>query len=265
LRVSGRQQSPLLTVLMVAMIVTPSPVRAETGATPACRHEPLGTNTIDKVLDGRTLVLADGREVRIAGIEVPPGDLGLAAEAALRGLVAGSPVILKSPSFSDRYGRLVAYVFVLREGAEQPVAQALLAVGQALAAPNITPACAAENFAAERAARAAKLGLWSDPYYEIMSADGAEAIAARRGHFTLVEGKVVSVRESGATVYVNFGRRWSQDFTVTMLKRNERSFVDAGIEPKKLEGRRVRVRGWIEEHGGPWIEALHPAQIEIVN
>ena len=98
-----------------------------------------------------------------------------------------------------------------------------------------------------------------------MSAERAEAVVARRGHFTLVEGKVVSVRESGATIYVNFGRRWSEDFTVTVLKRNERSFVDAGIEPKKLEGRRVRVRGWVEEHGGPWIEALHPTQIEIVN
>jgi hypothetical protein len=75
----------------------------------------------------------------------------------------------------------------------------------------------------------------------------------------------VSVRDSGVTIYVNFGRRWSEDFTVTLLKRNERSFVDAGIEPKKLEGRRVRVRGWVEEHGGPWIEALHPTQIEIVN
>jgi hypothetical protein len=32
---------------------------------------------------------------------------------------------------------------------------------------------------------------------------------------------VLSVRESGATIYVNFGRRWTEDFTVTILKRNE--------------------------------------------
>jgi hypothetical protein len=32
----------------------------------------------------------------------------------------------------------------------------------------------------------------------------------------------------------------------------------AGFEPKKLAGRRVRIRGWIEERGGPWIEATRP-------
>jgi hypothetical protein len=78
-----------------------------------------------------------------------------------------------------------------------------------------------------------------------------------------VEGRVLSVRESGGTLYINFGRRWSRDFTVTISKRNERIFVAAGVEPKKLEGRRLRVRGYIEMRGGPWIEATHPAQIEV--
>jgi hypothetical protein len=33
---------------------------------------------------------------------------------------------------------------------------------------------------------------------------------------------------------------------------------------KKLAGQRVRVRGTIEERGGPWIEATGPEQIEII-
>jgi endonuclease YncB( thermonuclease family) len=251
---------------MLVMASTRTAVGAETAAVPtACRHETSASGSIDKVLDGRTFVLTDGREVRVADIEVPSGEAGTVAKAALLGLVGESGVILKSPAFSDRYGRFVAHVFVLQGGFEQAVAQAMLASGQAWVAPGAPVACAADNFAAERAARRAKLGLWGDPYYEIMGADRPEAVAARRGNFTLVEGKVVSVRESGGTIYVNFGRRWSEDFTVTVAKRNEHAFVDAGIEPKKLEGRRVRVRGWIEEHGGPWIEALHPAQIEIVD
>ena len=75
---------------------------------------------------------------------------------------------------------------------------------------------------------------------------------------------MVSVRESGGTIYVNFGRRWSEDFTVTIAKRNERAFSAAGLEPKSLRGRRVRVRGWIEERGGPWVEAARPEQIEVL-
>jgi hypothetical protein len=73
----------------------------------------------------------------------------------------------------------------------------------------------------------------------------------------------VSVRESGGTIYVNFGRRWSEALTVTILKRHERTFAAAGIEPKSLEGRMVRVRGYVDVRNGPVIEATQPQQIEI--
>jgi hypothetical protein len=96
-----------------------------------------------------------------------------------------------------------------------------------------------------------------------MGAEGGAALLAERGQFTLVEGKVLSVRESGGTIYMNFGRRWSEALTVTIPKRQERTFLAAGIAPKQLENRRVRVRGWIEERNGPRIEALRPDQIEI--
>ena len=63
---------------------------------------------------------------------------------------------------------------------------------------------------------------------------------------------------------MNFGRRWSEALTVTILKRQERIFTAAGIAPKGLENRHVRVRGWLEERNGPRIEAANPEQIEIV-
>jgi hypothetical protein len=97
----------------------------------------------------------------------------------------------------------------------------------------------------------------------VRKAENAADLLAERGRFTVVEGQVLSVRPSGGTIYVNFGRRWSQDFTVTVAKRNERRFAAAGQELSKLAGRRVRVRGTLEERGGPWIEAAHPEQIEI--
>ena len=81
---------------------------------------------------------------------------------------------------------------------------------------------------------------------------------------------MVSVHESGATVYVNFGRHWSEDFSVTIRKRNEGSFAAANLDLKQFAGRRLRVRGWVEARGGvggspwhaPWIEAVYPEQIE---
>jgi hypothetical protein len=72
----------------------------------------------------------------------------------------------------------------------------------------------------------------------------------------------MSVRESGATIYMNFGRRWTQALTVTLLRREAKRFAAAGVEPKQLEGRRVRIRGWLEQRTGPTIEATAPEQIE---
>jgi len=97
-----------------------------------------------------------------------------------------------------------------------------------------------------------------------LQAENLGRLQAEQGHFALVEGKVLSVRESGATIYVNFGRRWTRDFTVIIFKRQQRTFAAAGVVPKQLEGRHILVRGWIERRGGPIIATEAPEQIEIV-
>ena len=74
-----------------------------------------------------------------------------------------------------------------------------------------------------------------------------------------------SVRENGGVVYMNFGGRQSEQFTVTLAKRNEGIFKSAGLTLKALTGRVVEVRGWVEERSGPAIEVIRPEQIEIVN
>jgi endonuclease YncB( thermonuclease family) len=246
-------------------------------ATSACGGETIAQGSSSRTVDGRSFVLDDGREVRLAGIEVPPlpapqesdpAPGGVAARDALDVLLLGAQVTLKQAESqkTDRYGRLVAYAFI-RHGAVEHLVQAdLLAAGYARVAARVgNLACATELLSRELAARAAKLGLWASSYYDLLHADNPTDVLAEQGHFALVEGKVLSVRESGATIYVNFGRRWTEDFTVTILKRYERNFTAAGLEPKTLAGRHIRVRGWIEERGGPWIEATRPEQIEFAD
>jgi hypothetical protein len=80
----------------------------------------------------------------------------------------------------------------------------------------------------------------------------------------VVEGRVLSVRQAGATTYINFGRRWTRDFAVTISRRMMASLETARITPKSFERRRIRVRGWIEKRGGPRIEVLRVGQIEVV-
>jgi hypothetical protein len=222
------------------------------------------------VLDGRTFRLDDGREVRLQAVEVPSGEgpdggaLARAARDHLDSLLAGHTLVLHGDEQArDRYGRLPAQVHALRDGSEHWLQGLMVAAGHARVAAGSGP-CAPALLAQERAARAAALGLWSDPYYGVRRAEEPAGIAREQGRFTIVEGNVLSVRESGGTIYVNFGRRWSEDFTVTIAKLNERVFTSAGLEPKRLDRRRVRVRGFVEARGGPLIEAVRPAQIEVV-
>jgi len=276
------------------------PAVAQTAqASPPCGADELARGTVSRIIDGRTFVLDDGREVRLAAIEVPPlsppqdssqgsgqksdqesdqhsgalpdGSAAKGARDALVALTEGDQVLLRrAEAAADRYGRLLAYAYTERDGDELFVQGELIGSGFARVGDRIgSRACAADLFKRENAARAAKLGLWADPYYEVLDAETPADVLAHRGRFALVEGRVVSVRESGATIYVNFGRHWSEDFTVTVLKRNERNFAAAGLDLKSLEGRRIRVRGWVEQRGGsggdnsvPWIEAARPEQIE---
>jgi endonuclease YncB( thermonuclease family) len=242
----------------------------------ACGGEDTARVTVSDVTDGRTFTLADGREVRLAAVEVPPLPLpqdanaapgGAAAKHALEALAAGREVIVRrAEAGDDRYGRVVAYAYTERDGAEPFVQGELIATGFARVADHVgSPACAAALLARENAARKARLGLWADPYYDLLDAATPTDVLAHKGEFALVEGKVVSVRDSGATTYVNFGQRWSEDFAVTIRKRNERNFAAAGLDLKGLAGRSVIVRGFIEARGArqsPSIEATRPEQIE---
>jgi endonuclease YncB( thermonuclease family) len=255
------------------------PAGAQSAPANACHFEAFGSGQVAGVIDGRSIRLADGREVRLAGIEVPPvpgpgetgpqAAAGLAAKAALEQILAGQTVeFRRQSSATDRYGRVIAHVIAQVQVAggaiARPVALEMVSRGHARVAAQVgDAACAAELLSQERAARAAKLGLWADPYYVVMAAGKGSELLAERGHFTVVEGRVVSVRESGGTIYLNFGRRWSEALTVTILKRHERIFLGAGVWPKRLENRVVRVRGWIDERNGPRIEASRPEQIEI--
>jgi endonuclease YncB( thermonuclease family) len=257
----GSWRRRALTGAMAAMVAAPA--HADTGR---CQPTSAEMATVAAVLDGRTLRLTDGREVRLLGLEVPHDqEKAQTAKSALAALVEHRAVMLgQVGDKTDRYGRLPALVSVSAEGSETSVQRALIAQGHARVAARVGDrACALPLLEAERSARTAGLGLWADPKYVIRPAGNPHDVLAERGTFTVVEGHVLSVRESGGTIYVNFGRRWSDDFTVTVSKRNERMFAEAGLALKGLANRRVRVRGFVEERGGPWIEAARPEQIEV--
>ncbi|HEY0233935.1 MAG TPA: thermonuclease family protein [Afipia sp.] len=233
-----------------------------TVAQAACDFELQGEGHVAAITDARSFRLDDGREVRLAGIEL------LAQKSntrALEDLVRARDVTLHGLSDApDRYGRQQAFVFVY--GDDTSLQSRLLSQGFAVGSGNVPDkGCALELAAAENDARGARRGLWLEAA-AIKNAESAADILAETGHFTVIEGKVVSARQAGATFYVNFGRRWIRDFAVTVSRRMMPSFEAAGIKLAALENRRIRVRGFVERRGeAPRIEVVAPGQIELLN
>lgn len=227
-----------------------------------CLFTNQGDGHVAAVIDVRSFRLDDGREVRLAGIEPADTDKARGA-AALAALIGGRDVTLHGDDDTpDRYGRQAGFVFV--GGSETSVQSELLRRGEALFAADVADKdCAGTLAAAEGEASRAKIGIWSAPAV-IKNAESPGDILAGIGRFTVVEGKVLSVRQAGAVTYLNFGRNWTQAFAATISRRMIPAFEAAGLSPKSLENRRIRVRGFVASRGGPRIEVLRVGQIEVL-
>ncbi len=103
---------------------------------------------------------------------------------------------------ADRYGRVLAQVFLEDRGRGEWVQGTLLADGDARAygLPE-SFGCARELLAHEAEARRNRLGLWNNGVYRVMSADRPGELMKLRGKYVRVTGNIVSVgRTKGATL-----------------------------------------------------------------
>lgn len=231
-----------------------------------------GTARVTAVVDGDTVVLDDGSEVRLVGIQAPKLPLGrpgfrawpLAEEArlALAALTDGATVELAyGGARRDRHGRRLAHLHLPARG-DLWVQGELLRRGMARVysfADN--RALVPEMLALERAARAARRGIWALDYYAVRDASEAGNFT---GGFQLVEGTVLETAVVRGRGYLNFGDDWRTDFTIAVPPEAMRLFRADGIDIAVYRGRPVRVRGWLKERNGPEIQASHPEQIELL-
>jgi endonuclease YncB( thermonuclease family) len=261
---TARSACGAMSLLACVLLVIASPAH-----TAGCTFAAQGDGHVAAIIDARTFRLQDGREIRLAGIEpVTSQKTAANRSAALSAILNGRDVIVRADDDTpDRYGREAAFVFLTSSEippAEKLVQTEILMQGEALVSASVTDKeCAGVLMEAEAAARQAKRGIWADPTV-IKNTESPGDILAGIGQFTLVEDKVLSVRQAGATTYLNFGRNWTRDFAVTISRRMLPVFEAADIALKSLENRRIRVRGWIEARGGPRIDVLRVGQIEVL-
>lgn len=214
--------------------------------------------------DGDTLQLADGRNVRVLGLNAPEmsGQRGrepLAGEAtrAAREFLAGEAVVLVQPGPDpvDRYGRTLAHLF--RAGDGSSLAQHLLSRGlawQVAVPPNL--AYLECLLAAEDSARRAGVGVWSADY-------SSESGVAQPGPgFRVLRTRIESI---------SFGGSWwlqtEDDFVIRVASADQPWFDRQ--EVARWRGAVVEVRGWMFDRRGsaatsrgyaPWVLTLrHPS------
>lgn len=239
---------------LLALVSRAATARAETYD---CGVILLDGGAVAGIVDARTIRLDDGREIVLSGIAVPDEAADRAA-AHLRARLPGQTVILIGGSdMPDRYGRQHAYVV-----AEEALVQIeMLRQGLALRAGDTSGTCHEALAQAETPARDARRGIWASS--ALKNAESSGEILARIGQFTVITGRISSVRTAGATTYLNFGPRWTRDFAATISNRSLAGFTSAGFDIPGLKGRRVWLRGWIEQRGGPRLHLTDPGQIEI--
>jgi endonuclease YncB( thermonuclease family) len=278
----GHRSHPVLVLLALAVIWASSPgARAQDADTRGRDADAFAAleiaesgsaeiGTVVEIVDGDTLVLADGRQVRLVGIQAPKLPLGrpgfkawpLAeeAKAALAELAMGRAVTLGYGGRRiDRHGRALAHLF---DESGLWIQGALIDRGMArIYSFSDNRALVPEMLAREAAAREANQGIWALRAYAVRD---AAAVPERLSGFELVEGRVVEAATVRKRTYLNFGADWRSDFTVSLTSKVRKLFEAEGIDPLSYQGKLVRVRGWLKSYNGPLIEATHPEQIEVI-
>ena len=94
-------------------------------------------------------------------------------------------------------------------------------------------------------------------------ADAAEALLRGSAGSDLL-GTVLSVGTRPATTYLDFGRTWSEDVTIEITARDRAAFGgEAALE--RLEGARIRARGFPVDKAGPMLPVRSQMQLEILD
>lgn len=230
------------------------------------------TLAVVAVIDGETARLADGSELRLASILAPapapprPGQSGradtelerlkAAAREALATLIDGQTITLHSAGEPrrDRHGRRLAYV---TGPADDWVQAALVEQGLARVYTTAeTSAGAATLLRLEAVARDQRLGLWRHAAFQVRHPN---ELGRWIETFQLVEGAAVSTKGArpAGRLTVEAG---DAHLTLTLSTRARNELRGLG----DLEGRPVRVRGWVRWQNGPAIDVTHGAAIELM-
>ncbi|WP_447783265.1 thermonuclease family protein [Pseudomonas germanica] len=197
--------------------------------------------TVQRVVDGDTLRLSDGRSVRMIGLNTPElGKQGrsdepfaVAARKRLQALVdasGGRVGLLPGTQAKDHYGRTLAHIYSA-SGANLEAQMLADGLGyQVAVAPNVDLVACQQ--AAERSARKAGLGLWRQ-------SPVLKAAQIQRSGFAVISGRVSKVQRNRGGIWIEL-----QDALVLRVAPNLVGQFD-NVRLLALKGKQIEARGWI--------------------
>lgn len=224
------------------------------------------TTRVLKVIDQKRLMAGDQAIIELAGIEIPE-DVTPEARDFLAALFADDTKtdILMYQTPSAEKGRVNRMqhdlAHVVRKDGHVWVQGAMIANGLARAMPTpVNPELAEKMYALENEAISTEKGLWAkDSKHHLLAAD---APVEPLGRIVVVEGVVQKISTLSNTTYLNFGPDWRSDFTIGIPTAVRQQMTRQNIDLFKLQGQKLRVRGWIREYNGPYIELEHPVLLQ---
>jgi endonuclease YncB( thermonuclease family) len=265
-----------------SMTVESAAPLADACAPPVRFHEQL---RVERVYDGDTVQLVDGRRLRLIGLDTPErGRDERPAEPFAEDARAALTRLLKEQGWElrlvfdherfDHHGRTLAHAFAI-DG--RPVAAWLLEQGLAVALtvpPN--DAWLGCYRGAEARARDARSGLWALVEYRVWDAacfndprgcvlrEATEvreelltALDPGNDGFRIVKGEVERVGRSRQSWWLNL-----KGGLALRIDHDDMQYFP-GLEPETLEGRQVTARGRLYRHRDqPRMRIRHPADLQ---
>jgi len=217
---------------------------------------------VEKVYDGDTVKLEDGRKIRLLGINTPEVQHrnqateagGETAKRWLTDKLKNQKVrLVTDVEQTDKYNRTLAYLFT--ENKEHINVQ-LVEMG--LAAVNIYPPnllYVGELVAAGISAEQAGRGIWQQAEYAVIPVNRL----SNDGHagWIRLTGKVSVIRTSKKYVYL--------EFSDLFQARIEKKWLPLFPDINSYRGRTLEVRGWLNKNRAGWSMLIrHPSAIKII-
>ena len=234
------------------------------------------TAQVIRVIDGDTVILADGRKVRYLGIDAPeishtPLDpYSPEAFELNRKLVQAKDVRLEyDVNKTDSYGRTLAFVYVEKNGRWVCVNAELVRAGLArtlFVPPNSKYKRYFRKLEAE--AFAARRGIWSGvtAHPPVLTAAQTETeFNNYQWKWVTVRFTVADVYQSAAIVALHSAADYKGHFTAVIFTGDLDRFTAHGIDPATdYYGKTLAVTGYLKDYHGPEIIVQSPQQITVV-